>query len=1503
MAYAPAIKIRHSYATTYLTKAQRNWVGAQTAVKRRGCWNDLQDTEGAVWAQCLVADRYLFYSIANGTSSKLKKRDILLGVTTTVATLNAEAYCIFANSTYLYIGGDFTTVNGTARGRFARFDLATLTLDAANPGADATVVAITGSTTTNGPVYIGGAFANVQSTGRAYLAAIANTGSLDAWNPSADATVSAMAYMTTATTLSGASILVGGQFANAGGAARALVAEIDPAGSATAWDPGVSGGLGYVAVLAVNETAQRIYIGGGFTTVAAATRNLLAEVDYSGAVTTLDPNCTTAATKQVATIQLDAANGYIYFGGDFTAVGGVTRAGAAKIRLSDGRLDAWAPPLTLGSGAVRSLSTFQRTIYVGGDYTAVGACYPVGIGADYGASMNSFPDPLFTDANTLFVSKATGADTNPGTYAAPLKTIMGDPLTETLGALGTVESLADISGAGNTLTGGKRPVREGLVTPKKGNFCGGPFATVNEYFIVPAAVGAAITASNAFRVECFVWWNNNYANSCLWYLAEAATGSYVTVAANGAVSFTVRGTTATSAAGVIQTDRWHKIEFSYDGTTHDKILKVDGVTVITASQTTTYGAITAHNIGSYIALSATFWPGYIDDFKIYSTSSATTLEGWWPFETLSAARTAAAQYVCVIDSEDYNEIVRLNDDNVELWALDGQAPSIKPRAGVVAGTYGARKTGRIFSSGVADANTLFVSKSGNDATGARGSRTLPFLTVQAALNDGSRASGDRILFLDSGTYIEDLDASTMSVDLEADSGQIPTLVNINRSATAQLFSIDAGLLARFYGLNIVLQGGSTGAFYGGDDTGTYFARDKASIEMHDCTISGGSYAFAAFNTGGAGSTYSKFKSCLFINQSTAALLPTATSSGLYNCYVSNCEFKSGRGNGIQTSASRMPSLKVVGCSFATPGGYGIYSPGGAEYVDVYKNLFSACKGGVYYAQTGAAAYAIQISWCFFDRCGNGNGTYCAAYINHTTFTPERAIYLCIDHCVSNGCKNTVLDLAIQHLVGTIAGNLPYGNTSGICDCVSISSAGSGIAVWNDNTYTGVNWQLRRNLAVNAAGNGFTVTNNFLRCYFSSCVEANSLGSYGFYSNVAVTAIDSITEKGVSGFVLGGGSLQADPLLASDVDGAENCSFVPPSEVLGWHDDADRMSGGPCAPAVSIRGDWCRLDGFIVDPYFPNLGSGVCVEGLLTGATRIAYCTIKDAYFSGVLLGSEAKIEKCRFDQCLGNGVIICRENCVVEFSSFEGLAGAGIVQAGANTKIKNVSTWACLYGQWDRAPSAGELQNNVMADSGAYDYSGQLEQTYADIETVGDGGTVDANSVQLSPLFADPVGGDLLLQSLAGGFPFDSPALARGNDGRDAGCMHVERGAGTVSYTEISMATSGYFNPDVLIYKSEPQKLAEGTSDAGSPYSKAVAYKDMYEMRWNSTNPMPAAQLAALKALYEADSEEVQISLDDSTWLTCVLIKSVGFEYQELTGLHTDNSNPKPVASLVFMEK
>jgi Concanavalin A-like lectin/glucanases superfamily len=144
-------------------------------------------------------------------------------------SLNAKAYVMVpsADGATLYIGGDFSTVDGVSRSKLAAFDTATGNLTGWAPRVNGNIrgMSLSGST-----MYLGGTFSAINGQTRKNLGAVSATGAGNPlpWAPTADLTVFRVAAAP-----DGSRVFAGGYFTNLNGVAMRGTGALDPSTGAT----------------------------------------------------------------------------------------------------------------------------------------------------------------------------------------------------------------------------------------------------------------------------------------------------------------------------------------------------------------------------------------------------------------------------------------------------------------------------------------------------------------------------------------------------------------------------------------------------------------------------------------------------------------------------------------------------------------------------------------------------------------------------------------------------------------------------------------------------------------------------------------------------------------------------------------------------------------------------------------------------------------------------------------------------------------------------------------------------------------------------------------------------------------------------------------------------------------------------------------------------------------------------------------------------------------------
>jgi hypothetical protein len=321
----------------------------------------------------------------------------------------------------VYVGGDFTTIGGQARNNIALINTGAGAADVTwNPDANGIVraleLAVSGT-----DVYVGGDFTNIDGQAKNYIALIDNAGLATTWDPNANGIVRALE-------VSGTDVYVGGDFTNIGGQAKNYIALIDNAAVATGWNPNANGSVaaifldsGFVYVggdftligslwrnrvasFSVNISdatawnpgvgntvhaidrdpgAGNVFIGGAFASVGGATRERLAAIDSSSGK--LNANFNVGTDAAVRDILLSADGTTIFVAGDFTSVGGQSRNHLAALNTTSGSAWTWNPDVD-GSALGTTihdieLSPGEDLFYVAGLFETIGGVTRNNIGA------------------------------------------------------------------------------------------------------------------------------------------------------------------------------------------------------------------------------------------------------------------------------------------------------------------------------------------------------------------------------------------------------------------------------------------------------------------------------------------------------------------------------------------------------------------------------------------------------------------------------------------------------------------------------------------------------------------------------------------------------------------------------------------------------------------------------------------------------------------------------------------------------------------------------------------------------------------------------------------------------------------------------------------------------------------------------------------------------------------------------------------------------------------
>lgn len=331
--------------------------------------------------------------------------------TTLGATLaGGSIYAFLVSDGYLYVGGNFTSVNGIANtGYFARYHIASGTWSACSTTALNNMVrALAG--TPGGQIYLGGDFTNVDGDAEAdYIVA---------YSPASGAysklSGDAPSLYVNALILQGANLYAAGAFGYVGALSVSGFAQYNTAaGTWAAMPPGMSNGTDRAYQFAEYPfSAQR------------GERRVIAVGDFAvgsiyGLATWDGSKWHSAGTPNFYAYCVEQTTDGMYVGGAFTSVSDVP---AAKIARYNGY--AWYPlssGVTGGTGVVALQSDADGALWVGGDFTAAGGLTARGLAVWSGNTWRLPPvtPPVGGSVNAIHAQDGWMFLATSGTYTVP----------------------------------------------------------------------------------------------------------------------------------------------------------------------------------------------------------------------------------------------------------------------------------------------------------------------------------------------------------------------------------------------------------------------------------------------------------------------------------------------------------------------------------------------------------------------------------------------------------------------------------------------------------------------------------------------------------------------------------------------------------------------------------------------------------------------------------------------------------------------------------------------------------------------------------------------------------------------------------------------------------------------------------------------------------------------------------------------------------------------------
>ena len=315
------------------------------------------------------------FTEANGTAyNRILKYAVNTETFTDIASANGIIRKLLIEGSYLYAGGDFTSVNSNATEGIVRIELATPANKVYNTTMTTTSIYDMVSDSTY--LYLAGNFISNSTP------VLTNTVNLTAFQDT-DSTpsvffpgISSMTGQLLGCALDSTYLYACGNVTDIDGTTVSYVVRFNKTTGAldTSWKPvGFSGSFVYSIIC--DEPNNVLYCCGNFSITDGSTTSHLCRLKTNVTSNYLDTSWLPAPNNitNKRNIALDATNGYLYVGGSFTVIGSnaASRNRIARILTSDATADSWDPNANNAVYGVY-LDSANDLLYVGGAFTTIG---------------------------------------------------------------------------------------------------------------------------------------------------------------------------------------------------------------------------------------------------------------------------------------------------------------------------------------------------------------------------------------------------------------------------------------------------------------------------------------------------------------------------------------------------------------------------------------------------------------------------------------------------------------------------------------------------------------------------------------------------------------------------------------------------------------------------------------------------------------------------------------------------------------------------------------------------------------------------------------------------------------------------------------------------------------------------------------------------------------------------------------------------------------------------
>ena len=386
---------------------------------------DVPVVDGYVTALGISTDNNIHFGGVFTEIIKLGKSGVLVG---TNATFNEEYFIdgrIYASvpdgSGGFYIGGSFQCRESgsdlVAEHRLLRINSnGAVNTTFAPPAINGTVRALK---LVGSDLYIGGEFTTVDGSTRNRLAMLdASDGSLSSgFTIGVGGGTDPVVYALEANNAEDR-LYVGGEFTSVGGSARDNIAEIQLGTSPSVDGTYTNGTDGPVYALRINGNDNNIYVGGDFGTVGTRNRNNIAKANTNTGNARADWN----ANSDDIVYDIELINSGIIVCGSFENIGGKSRSKIAKLRSDNGNAKTGFKVVGTVNGTIYGIeSDGGSNYYVAGNFTLFDGSTRFGLAeVDGDGNVQTWaPGPTGIYHTLAYDPSQTGSDIFSGGYNDP----------------------------------------------------------------------------------------------------------------------------------------------------------------------------------------------------------------------------------------------------------------------------------------------------------------------------------------------------------------------------------------------------------------------------------------------------------------------------------------------------------------------------------------------------------------------------------------------------------------------------------------------------------------------------------------------------------------------------------------------------------------------------------------------------------------------------------------------------------------------------------------------------------------------------------------------------------------------------------------------------------------------------------------------------------------------------------------------------------------------------